>query len=359
MKRLAQGPWPVLVGTALLWLLFTAANPNFLSALNLTNLLLQVCAMGALGAGLVLVLLLGEMDLSAGAVSGLCGAAVVVLQVKHGIPGVASVGLGLLLGACVGLLHGVLITRLAVPSFMVTLAGLMTWQGAQLMVLGDTGSLNVRDPFILALTGTFLSWPWAFLLGGAWLLSTWRRDAATKLVAAVLAWLLLCAVFLLDRGIPLATVLLLACVTLLQAFITRTRLGRHVLAVGGNAEAARRAGIPVARVKVAVFSLCSMMAAVSGVLSASRLNGVTQSSGGGDLLLNAIAAAVMGGTSLFGGRGSVWSALWGALLIGSISNGMDLLALGSAPKFIITGMVLVLAVAADGWTRQQANHAGR
>ncbi|MCP3097983.1 sugar ABC transporter permease [Myxococcus sp. K15C18031901] len=380
-RRLAQGELgslPVLVGLASIWLLFSFANPRFLSAVNLTNLMLQISAMGTLSVGLVLVLLLGEIDLSAGAVSGLAAAVMATLSVQRGWAPVPALLAGLGTGAAVGLFHGLWMTWLRVPSFVVTLAGLLGWQGALLSVLGATGTVNLTDEVILALTGTFfppaVAWGAAgvvIALHGATVALGRRRRAAAGLplppwrhtlmtvagpavviVAAV-------AVFSWDRGLPLAVVLFAGLASGVEWMLRRTRFGRHVFAVGGNAEAARRAGIRVRGVRVAVFTLASTLAAAGGILAGSRLMAVNQSSGSGDVLLNAIAAAVIGGTSLFGGRGSAWSALLGALVIGSISNGMDLLALSSSVKFMVTGGVLLVAASIDALSRRERQAAGR
>jgi D-xylose transport system permease protein len=319
------------VGLALIWTAFYAANDRFLSAANLTNLMLQIAATGTIAVGIVLVLLLGEIDLSAGVVSGLCAAAMAILHVKQGwAPGLAILA-GLLAGAAVGTFHGLWITRFRVPSFVVTLAGLLGWQGALLHVLGGTGTVNLSAWTITALTDVFfepaVAWPLAAL-------ATLTHGAALWLERRARA----------AAGLPLPP---------LRAPVGR-RFGRHVLAVGGNAEAARRAGIGVDRIRLVVFAAGSTFAAAGGILAASRLLAVNQSSGSGDVLLNAIAAAVIGGTSLFGGRGSAWSALLGSLVIGSISNGMDLLALSSSVKFMVTGAVLLVAASIDALSRRKA-----
>jgi len=361
---------PVLGALLLLCTVFQIANANFLSPLNLTNLLMQIAAMGTLACGVVLVLLLGEIDLSAGAVSGLCAAIMAVLHVKHGVPGPLAVTLSLAAGAVIGGAQGFWVTRLRVPSFIVTLAGLLTWQGALLWVLGSTGTLNLRDGFVVGLANTFLpplpgvlcALGMAGVYAARLLLVRRARVLAALPVArlrndvvrvVVLAASLLLVVLVLnaDRGMPSGILILVAVVLLGDFLIVRMRFGRHVLAVGSHVEAARRAGVPVHRVRVLVFALSSTLAAAGGILAASRLLAVNQSSGAGDVLLNAIAAAVIGGTSLFGGQGSVWSALLGSMVIGVISNGMDLLALDSAVKFMVTGGVLLLAVTADAAAR--------
>ena len=275
----------------------------------------------------------------------------------------------------IGLFTGFMVTTFGIPSFVVTLAGLLGWQGALLYVLGDTGSVNLPPSIITDLTTTFfdpaVGWAIGIVAIAAYaaslLLARRRRLAAglevgpptgmiVRLVLVSVAILATIAVLNEDRGVPLAA-LIVVVLTVLFTFITeRTRYGRHIFAVGGNAEAARRAGIRINRIKISVFTLASTLAAAGGILAASRLLAVNQQSGSGDVLLLAIAGPVIAGTSLFGGRGYVWSALLGALVIGSISNGMDLLALDSDVKFMITGAVLLGAVTIDAVTarRRQA-----
>ena len=372
VKKLAAGELGslrVLIVLALIWLIFSIANENFLTAVNLTNLSLQIAAVGTISVGVVLVLLLGEIDLSVGAVSGLAASVMAVLSVKHGWNAYPAMAAALLVGTAIGLFQGTVSTRLVIPTFIVTLAGLLAWQGAQLAVLGDTGTVNIDDQQILNLASVFLA-PWlgwlvAIIVVGALVVAEigHRRargkagleqaptiNSVFRLGGAAVALFGGVLVVNSDRGVPLALVILVAIVANFHILLTRTQFGRHVFAVGGNAEAARRAGIPVARVRTIVFMLASTMAAAGGILAASRLQAVNQSSGGSDLLLLAIAGPVIAGTSLFGGRGSVWSALLGALVIGSISNGMDLLALESSVKYMVTGGVLLGAVALDAVT---------
>jgi D-xylose transport system permease protein len=373
------GSFPIVLGLCGIWLIFWLANDKFLSPLNLTNLMLQIAALGTLSIGVFLVLLLGEIDLSAGMVSGLCAAVMAVLNVKAGIPGPLAVLAGMLVGLGIGLFQGAWITKLHIPSFIVTLAGMIAWQGALLWVLGSTGTINLRDSFITGIAGTFFTEVWIGVLLGAVLVGGYaalqfldrrRRltaglpavSAQTLLVRVVLVAVMIGAVllvFYMDRGLPLAAVVFVGLVILIDWLTRRTIYGRHIYAVGGNAESARRAGIQVDGIRISVFMLASMIAAIAGVLAASRLLAVNQSSGSSDFLLNAIAATVIGGTSLFGGRGSAWSALLGALVIGSISNGMDLLAFESSLKFMITAAVLLTAVTVDAVTRRRREAVGR
>jgi D-xylose transport system permease protein len=324
------------------------------------------------------VLLLGEIDLSVGAVSGLCASIMAVLNVQHGWSPYLAIAAAVLAGTAIGLFQGSVFTRFVVPSFVVTLAGLLAWPGFQLKVLGETGTINLNDPKITGLTSTFYSdtvgWIFAFVAIGVYAAVALRGRqsrvaeglAAPQLGLVVLRVALvsvatLVAVWVLndDRGVPLAALILVGFCLFFFYVTTRTTFGRHIFAVGGNAEAARRAGIHVTRVRVIVFMISSTMAAIGGIMAASRLLAVNQSSGAGDFLLLAIAGPVIAGTSLFGGRGSVWHALLGALVITSISNGMDLLGLETSIKFIVTGAVLLLAVVIDAIARSQRQAAGR
>jgi D-xylose transport system permease protein len=381
LRRFLQGDLGelrVIAALVLIWAIFQAQEDRFLSATNLTNLVLQITGVGLISVGVVLVLLLGEIDLSVGAVSGLCAAVMAVLSVKHGWSPVLAIAAGVLAGTGIGFIQGFVFNYFGIPSFVVTLAGLLAWQGFLLKVLGETGTVNLTDPKIVGLTGTFYSDAVGWILAivaiaayaGAALMSRLRRMRAdlpvppiaglvVRVVIVAAAVIAAVAVLNSDRGVPLAGLILVGFVVVFQWFTTRTRFGRHIYAVGGNAEAARRAGISISRIRVVVFMLASSMAAVGGIMLASRLLAVNQSSGASDLLLLAIAGPVVAGTSLFGGRGTVWSALLGALVIGSISNGMDLLALESSIKFIVTGGVLLAAVVVDAIARKQRLATGR
>lgn len=381
LQRVAQGELGslrVLLGLVVIWTVFTLANDRFLTSTNLVNLSLQIAATGTISVGVVLVLLLGEIDLSVGIVSGLCAGVMAVLAEQHGWSPVLAILAAIATGAAIGLFQGAIVTRFGIPSFVVTLAGLIGWQGALLWVLGSTGTVNITSQAIIDLAGTFFDGTTAWIIAAvvvatfaASSLAARRRRLAAGLAAAspplvavrVIAVAAVTfgvtAILTADRGVPLALVILIAFVVIFDYIVRRTTFGRHMLAVGGNAEAARRAGIPVNRVRLTVFVLASSLAACGGILFASRLLAVNQSSGGSDLLLLAIAGPVIAGTSLFGGRGSVWSALLGGLVIGSISNGMDLLALPSSTKYMVTGGVLLAAVVIDAATRQRRQAAGR
>jgi D-xylose transport system permease protein len=372
LNRLDLSSLPVILGLIAIGVIFQSANDKFLTPLNLTNLMLQQAAIGTISVGIVLVLLLGEVDLSVGSVSGLAGAVMAALNVKGNVPGPIALLAALGVGAAIGLLHGVWIAKLRVPSFVVTLAGLLSWQGLQLYVLGSTGTINLRDKFILGLAGTFFPARDGWVVGGVFVLlyavgALWdrrrrggaglmvvsRRTVILRIVVAATGTLGSIALLNANRGLPSALLFLVALIILFDLVTRRTVFGRHLLAIGGNAEAARRAGVDVAAVRIWVFGLASTIAAFGGILAGSRLLAVNQSSGGSDTLLNSIAAAVIGGTSLFGGRGSVWSALLGALVIGSISNGMDLLAQASPIKLMITGAVLLAVVTIDALARRR------
>ena len=334
----------VLLGIAVIWTIFQIANDRFLSAVNLSNLTLQIAAIATISIGVVLVLLLGEIDLSVGAVSGLAAGVMAVLSVQHDWAPILGIVGGLGVGLVIGLFNGFMVTRFGIPSFVVTLAGLLAWQGALLWVLGDTGSVNLPQSIITDLTSTFFdpAVGWIFGIAGivayaaSRMFARRRRQraglevgpvAGTVVQIGIVAAAVIAAVLILnaDRGVPLAAVIVVGLMIVFTFITERTRYGRHIFAVGGNEEAARRAGISVTGIKVSVFALASTLAAAGGILAASRLLAVNQQSGSGDVLLLAIAGPVIAGTSLFGGRGYIWSALLGAVVIGSISNGMDLL----------------------------------
>jgi D-xylose transport system permease protein len=362
----------VILMIAAIWIFFQVINSHFLSPGNLTNLMLQNVAVATISIGVVLILLLGEIDLSVGSVSGLCSAVMAVLIVKNNVSPVLAVLAALAVGAAVGLFTGFMVTRFRIPSFVITLAGLLAWLGVQLYVLGETGTINLTNNFVTDLTSTFFSplvgWIVAvlaivFTVGLAFVGRIRRQRAglpagpmrAQAIRVVLISAVIVVAIVILnkDRGLPLALLIVVG-LALAFAYITeRTRFGRHVFAVGGNAEAARRSGIRIDRVRIIVFVLASTMAAAGGILAASRLLAVNQSSGGSDLLLSAIAGPVIAGTSLFGGRGSVWSALLGALVIGSIANGMNLLAVSSSVRYIVTGGVLMAAVTLEAATRMK------
>jgi D-xylose transport system permease protein len=373
------GQLPVIVGLIAIGAIFQyASNGLFLTPFNLVNLTIQMSAVGTISVGVVLVLLLGEIDLSVGIVSGLCAGVMAVLSVHKGWSPEVAVMAGVLTGTVIGLFQGFWLTRFGIPSFVVTLAGLIGWQGLLLYVLGRTGTINLNDRFVLGLANTFIKGPLSYVLallfvayvaGGPIITQLRRKQAGLQVPpmafvvvrAAIIGAVSIGAVAALnaDRGIGLGLVFFVGLIIAMDYVLRRTRFGRMIFAVGGNAEAARRAGIPVQRVRLLVFMLASSFAAWGGILGASRLRAVNQSAGQGDVLLNAIAAAVIGGTSLFGGRGSVWSALLGIIVIWSIANGMALLSLQPSIKFMITGGVLLTAVTIDAVLRRGRQASGR
>jgi D-xylose transport system permease protein len=366
------GSIPVVLGLVVIWLVFQTQNSSFLSAENLSNLAQQMAATGTIALGIVLVLLIGEIDLSVGSVSGVTSAILAVMNVNNGMAAIPAILLALAAGLAIGAIHGFFFSRLGVPSFVVTLAGLIGWSGLQLTVLGQDGTINLAyNGGIAKLANTYYVAEIGYgiviaitLAYAAVVIRGRRRRIAAGLEAVSMQTLLLRAALLgaalvvvvavmnSYRGLPLALVIFGGLVMFFDLMLRHTVLGRRIFAVGGNAEAARRSGINVARVRFGVMMVASMMAAAGGVLAASRLYAVNQSSGASDVLLNAIAAAVIGGTSLFGGRGSAYSALLGILVIQSIANGMLLLSLGTDVRFMVTGGVLLAAVTIDALARR-------
>lgn len=374
------GALPVVVGLVLIAVIFQSLNPLFLSSRNLVNLTLEASSVGVIALGIVCVLLVGEIDLSVGSVSGLSAAITAVLFVQRGYPLWLAVIITLAAGAVIGLLYGVMFTRFGMPSFVATLAGLLGFLGLQLAVLGASTSINI--PFDSGLVSfaqqSFLPRPLAYvaaaLVGLAVLATGYEQVRARRsagLSARSTTSLLVQAGFVLvalelvvwylnrTRGVAWMFVLFAVLVVAANYMFTRTKWGRSVFAVGGNVEAARRTGINVRRVYLSVFVACSTLAALGGILAAARLGSANSASGTADVNLNAIAAAVIGGTSLFGGRGSAYSALLGILVISAISSGLTLLDLSSSIRFIITGLVLALAVAVDALARKSRASSGR
>ncbi|GHF24989.1 ABC transporter permease [Streptomyces mashuensis] len=374
------GSLPVVVGLIVIGLVFQVQDSAFLGAENLSNLFVTAAGTGLIAVGIVFVLVLGEIDLSVGSVSGLAAAVLAVLNVHHGVPEWLALLLALLTGALAGALHGFFFARIGVPAFVVTLAGLLGWNGLMLQVLGANGTVNLDDSgLVAALTNHYFTdiaaaYGLATLAVAAFFLASWRdsrrreaagvpsrplselvlRTAALAVPAYVVAWL-----FNQYKGLPLAVVIFLGVVVASDFVLRRTSYGRKVFALGGSVEAARRAGIDVAAVRISVFALSGATAALGGMFLASQINAANQSSGAGSLLMNAIAAAVIGGTSLFGGRGSAWSALLGVLVIQSIASGMALLGIASAVQYMITGAVLLAAVVIDSLSRRTQKTAGR
>ncbi|MEY9211154.1 sugar ABC transporter permease [Thermobifida halotolerans] len=366
------GPVPVVLGLFVIAAVFWSLNDKFLSPQNLSNLTVQIVAIGLMSSGVIMVLLLGEIDLSVGSVAGVCGVVMTILAVRHGWNEIAAMAAAVVVGALIGALHGTVFAKIGVPAFVVTLAGLIGWQGAQLYLLGADGTINVPyDGAIGYLTQTYfvpaVGWGigiTAVVLYAGLTLYGERRRAAAGLPAksateiavrtVLLAVPVLGGVWVLNayKGVPLAFLIFLGVVVVFDLILRKTRYGRMVFAVGGNAEAARRAGINVDLIRISVFALASMLSGLGGIMFVSRSFAVNQSTGGGDALMMAIAAAVIGGTSLFGGRGSAYSALLGGLVLGAITSGLFLLQMDSSVRFMITAVVLLIAVILDAVSRR-------
>ncbi|MFI7301376.1 sugar ABC transporter permease [Streptomyces sp. NPDC050121] len=377
------GALPAVLGLIVLCVFFAALRPVFLSELNFANLLTQGAGSIAIAMGLVFVLLLGEIDLSAGYASGVCAAVLAILLTDHGWPWYGAVGAAILTGTLIGLLLGVLVAKVGIPSFVVTLAAFLGFQGIVLILLKEGTNISIQDQTVLAVANNNLSptFGWALLaVSVAAYAATQFRQArnrrhrglattpTTLLAVRIggLAALGAVAVHLLNqersrnvivdslKGVPIVVpviaVLLVAGTFLLQ----RTSFGLHIYAVGGNAEAARRAGINVATIRVSAFVICSSLAAVGGIIAASRGNSVDPNTGGSNVLLLAVGAAVIGGTSLFGGRGRVVDAVLGGMVVAVIQNGMGLMGYSSGVKYAVTGSVLLVAAGVDALSRRRA-----
>lgn len=374
------GSLPVVVGLIIIWTVFSTLNPIFLSPTNLVNLLFDCSTVGIIALGIVCVLMVGEIDLSVGSTSGFASALLGVLWVNNGWPVGLAILAAIACGVLIGSIYAALFNKLGMPSFVSTLSGLLALLGLQLYTLGKTGSINLPYGSTLVSFGQTMVMPdWlshgVALLPGAVMLIAGFRSAArrrkanlsTQSSGNLLVWagaitvaLELIVFYLnIDRGIPWMFALFVGLVVLMNYALTRTKWGRSMTAVGGNREAARRSGINVRKVYLSAFVLCSSFAALGGVLAASRLASSSQQAGTGDVNLNAIAAAVIGGTSLFGGRGSAYSALLGIIVIQSISNGLTLLDLSSSLRYMITGGVLAVAVIIDSLARRSRVSHGR
>ncbi len=371
------GSLPIIAGLGVIVVIFGLLDDTFLTERNFTNLLLQMAAIATIAIGVVFVLLIGEIDLSVAFVSAVGGIVMTLLLRPEdpGWPWWLAIAAALLCTTTIGFVQALVITKAGVPSFVVTLAGLLIWSGVVLILTtqaSDVGTIRIQDETVIGIANGFLSDTQGWIVGAVLVAAfaitqvhTARTRRAGGLVAkptvvTVLQIIGLAAVTFAavwyankDRGVP-QVILLLGILLVFWSFIaSRTRFGRHVYSVGGSAEASRRAGIDVDRVRIAVFMISSLMAGVGGIVLASRLRSVATNTGGGNLLLLVIAAAVIGGTSLFGGVGRVACALYGALVIASIQNGMDLLGLASGTKFVITGLVLLGAVLIDAYAKRR------
>ncbi|MFD9909249.1 sugar ABC transporter permease [Streptomyces sp. NPDC059063] len=377
------GSLPVVVGLIVIALVFQLQNDKFLSASSLANIAVFSSGVGIMSVGIVFVLLLGEIDLSVGSVAGVGAAVWAVLSVTHGWGDWLSVFVAIASGLVIGALHGIFFAKVGVPAFVVTLAGFLGWSGLQIWLMGKEGSISTPSGSVVEdLTTHFfadkaaaygLALVAVLLYAGSQLLDARRRKAAQLpsrplseilLRTGLLAVMAFVVAYFLNepsgaRGLPLALVLFLAVLVVADFVARRTTFGRQVFAVGGNAEAARRAGINVDRIRITVFAISGMLAAFGGLFIASQSGGATKSLGAGNTLMMVIAAAVIGGTSLFGGRGKIWSAMLGMLVIQSIQQGLNLEGMASEIQYMITGAVLLAAVVIDSVSRRTQKSAGR
>ncbi|RAJ58766.1 D-xylose transport system permease protein [Streptomyces sp. Amel2xB2] len=374
------GSLPVILGLIIIAVIFQSLNENFLSAGSVSDIGVYIAGTGIMATGIVFVLLLGEIDLSVGSVAGVGAAVWAVLSVTHGLNDWLAVLIAIVAGLCIGGLHGFFFAKVGVPAFVVTLAGFLGWSGLQIWLMGQEGSINTPDGSVVEdLTGYYfediaaaygLALVGVLAYAGALLVDARRRRAAklpsrpvSEIVVRTVAMAVVAfvAAYVLNqsRGLPLALVLFLAVLVIADFGVRRTTYGRQIFAVGGNAEAARRAGINVEWVRISVFGIAGMLAAFGGLFIASLSGGATKSLGAGNTLMNVIAAAVIGGTSLFGGRGKIWSALLGILVIQSIQQGLNLLGMASEIQYMITGAVLLAAVVIDSVSRRTQKTAGR
>ncbi len=374
------GMLPVVVGLFIIGLVFYLQDVTYLSSSNLVNITLTAVPYGVIAVGIVLVLLLGEIDLSVGSISGLAGSITAVLVVQQEQPLVLGLAAGAGTGAVIGIVYGLIFTKIGVPSFVITLAGLLGFVGLQYVVLGDTGTINLprTSPLAQFAREDFLSPAVSYVVVVAVvalyalvnLIGIRRRTAAGLPAQSVTLVLIKAGVILaglgfltyylnIDRGWGFAVVFFVGLVVLLDLVLRKSTWGRHLYAVGGNVEAARRSGINVTWIYISAFSLTGLLAATGGLLFLARLTSVSQASGSNDVNLTAIAAAVIGGVSLFGGRGSAYSALLGVLVLMSINSGLNRIGVDSSVRFIVTGAVLLLAVSIDAIARRARASSGR
>jgi D-xylose transport system permease protein len=374
-----SGVLPVVAGLILISALFQTLNSNFLTAGNLVNLLIQGAAYMLLAMGEVYPLLLGEIDLSIGYVSGIGGIITAELvKQQYGWPWWAAILVAILACAVIGLVQGTIITRLGLPSFVVTLAGLLGWQGVMLLMLGTGGSLPINDTTINNIASGNLTplASWVVMLaivavfgGRMWLRESRRRKSGLvappasltliKIAGAALAGIAVVLICNTNRGplapirgVPWVVLVVLGVLAVQTILLGRTKFGRYLYAIGGNPEAARRAGVNLTTIRTLAFSLASLTAGIAGIVYASRLRSVSTALDGGTLVLYAVAAAVIGGTSLFGGRGKAIHAVLGGLVIAAIDNGMGLQGYSAAAKFVVTALVLLAAVTIDSVARR-------
>ncbi|WKU02424.1 sugar ABC transporter permease [Micromonospora sp. HUAS LYJ1] len=381
------GALPAVLGLIVLCTVFSIMRPSFLTAGNFANLFTQGAAVTLIAMGLVFVLLLGEIDLSAGFASGVCAAILANVATKAGYPWYVAVLAAILTGVVIGTVLGFLVAKIGIPSFVVTLAGFLAFQGIVLMLISGGANISVNDEVLVAIANRNLppavGWALAALaIGGYAAVQLLRhrkrlsRGLTTDPMAVVLAriggltLILGIAVYILNqersrnvlvnslKGVPIVVPVIAVLLIVWTFVLQRTSYGRHVYAVGGNKEAARRAGINVDRIRISVFVICSSMAAVGGIVAASRANSVDPNTGGSNVLLYAVGAAVIGGTSLFGGKGRVLDAVLGGAVVAVIDNGMGLMGYSAGVKYVVTGVVLLLAASVDALSRRRAAASG-
>ena len=379
-----MGALPGVLGLIALCIVFGAMSEVFLTPGNFANLLTQAASVMVIAMGLIFVLLLGEIDLSAGFASGVCGAVLVILITNHGVAWWAALPVSILFGALLGFAIGILVSRLGIPSFVVTLAAFLMFQGLLLLLAGEGGTIRVEDPVILSIQNSnlspLMSWLFFAVLAVVYVITGLtkiylRSKSGLKSISlaiwtiktgGVLSIFGLGVYFLnLERsnnpqlvslkGMPYVVVVILFLLIVGTFVLNRTRYGRHLYAVGGNSEAARRAGINVKAIRTSAFVICSSFAAIAGMLFASRQNSISPTTGGSATLLYAVGAAVIGGTSLFGGKGKMRDAVLGGFVVAIIDNGMGLLGYAAGIKFIVTGLVLLISSSVDALTRKKTS----
>ena len=374
------GSWPVIIALVIIVAVFSQTASNFWTPVNFNNIIVQMTGTTLLAYGVVFVLLIGEIDLSIAYVSGVCGVAVAEFSLPgsgHEFPAIVAIALAVLIGIAIGAFQGSIVALIGVPSFVVTLAGFQIWQGVILKSIPQ-GVILIQSDLINNTAGYFFSKTAGWIIAaviivvyvGSMLTGViqGRRHGVAirdpimfwiKLIGLPLVTVVTVVICNKDRGVPFALLLVIAFLGIWTYVAKRTTFGRHVYAVGGNAEAARRAGISVARIRILVFMISGGMAGIGGVVLAARLNSANLNQGGGTLLIDAISAAVIGGTSLFGGRGELRNALFGALVIATIANGLNTLGYSSGVIFIVTGVILLLAVTLDTVARRLQTKSGR
>jgi D-xylose transport system permease protein len=378
VASLDTGPLPVLAALVLIWIFFQTQNNHFLTARNLSNLILQMSVVTVLAMATVVVMLAGEIDLSLGSVTGVTSALLGVLLTNDRWSVAAALTASLALGLGIGLLQGCVRVFVGVPSFIVTLGGFLAWAGLQLALIGPAGDLPVNNPTIAAIANSYLVHPTAWALAAAVVVTVVLVEGARRrerrragVVPSPVAWsvarvaAIAAAAFGIvafldqDFGVPYVLLVFVGIAVALGWVTRRTIFGRHIYAVGGNAEASRRAGVPVGAVRIAVLGISGLLAGLAGVISTSNLYATSAGTGGSILLLEAIAAAVIGGTSLFGGRGRIYQAVLGALVVASVENGLALMGKSASTEDMATGVILVLAVSLDSLNRRRLSATAR